>query len=646
MKQLKQRLQWAFCAATCAISTAVLVACGGGGGSAGGDTASQAPAAPAPSAPGASTASVVDGTITGFGSVVIDGQRFDDSVAKVAIANSPDADTAGTLGDLHTGMRVHGELKDGVLQNLVVNFALVGTVGAVDAAGGTLTVFGQTIKTTATGQLPTVFDGFSDLSQLAAGDLVKVSGTVASDGSITATRIERKARDGTEVFRLSGAVQALDTTAKTFTLVGNSSVTVSYADAKLLPTGTVIENGKLVSVVATAAPAASGGKNVLTASVVEVKARKLPDSSDTTVGGQIADFQSLASLRIGDVVIDASAATLKDGTTAADVANGAQALAHGTVKDGAMKADWLKVLKNDTAIKALLVGQVTDFVSLANFTLRGTVVDASAAKFTKGSAADVASGAWVQVTGQLTSAGVKATEIAVQPPPADKPQRLAGAITAVNADAKTFTLLGTTVKWTDTTKLSPDGKSFANLAAGVTVAVEGSYSEATSTFTATGINIVATTPGVAKTVGFSGIAFNVTDASLQVGSFTVQLTANTVLQPAGTKLADLVNGSRLSIKATVSGTEGNVKLTAITIELQKPEKDDAGKEYVYLAGLIGDFVSSANFKVGTQKVDASGSGVKFIDGEAGKLDNGLKVEVKGSVKDGVLVARQVHFMPG
>jgi len=641
MRQLKQHLQLAICATTCALSAAALVACGGGGGDAGGDSTVQVTP---PTTPSASIASV-DGTITGFGSVIIDGQRFDDSVAKVAIANRPDAQTAGTLGDLHTGMRVQGELKDGVLQNLVVNFALAGTVGAVDTTAGTLTVFGQTIKTTTAGQLPTVFEGFSALSQLAVGDLVKVSGTVASDGSITATRIERKPKDGTELFRLSGAVQGLDTTAKTFALVGNSSVTVSYADAKLLPTGAVIENGKLVSVVATTAPTTSGGKSVLAASVVEVKARKLPDSSDTTVGGPINDFKSLGSLRIGDVVVDASTATLKEGTVAADVVNGAQAQAHGTVKDGVMKADWLRVFKNDTALKALLIGQVTDYVSLANFTLRGTVVDASAARFTKGTAADVAAGAWVQVTGQLTSAGVKATEIAVQPPPADKPQRLSGAISGVDLAAHSFSLLGTTVKWTDTTKLNLDVKNVTTLANGLQVAVEGTYSATTGVFTATSISVTAT-PGAAKTIGFSGIAFNVTADSLQVGSYTVQLTANTVLQPSGTKLADLVNGSRLSLKVVVTGSEGNIKLTALSIELQKPEKDASGNDVVYLGGLVGDFVSTANFKVGGQQVDASASTVKFIDGDAAKLANGAKVEIKGSVKDGVLVATQVHFMPG
>jgi hypothetical protein len=257
----------------------------------------------------------------------------------------------------------------------------------------------------------------------------------------------------------------------------------------------------------------------------------------------------------------------------------------------------------------------------------------------------VAAGAWVQVTGQLTSAGVKATEVAVQPPPANTTQRLSGAITAVDANAKTFTLLGTTVKWGDTTKVSPDGKALANLAAGVTVTVEGSYSESTGQFTATSVTVVNTT-GVVKTIAFSGVAFNVTDSSLQIGSYAVQITPNTTLLPTGTKLADIVNGSRLSVKVSVTGTDGAIKLTALTIELQKPEKDASGNGYVYLGGLVGDFVSSASFTVGGQKVDASASTVKFIDGDATRLANGVKVEIKGTVKDGVLIATQVHFMPG
>ncbi len=54
-------------AGLCAASTALLVACGGGGSD---GTSSAAPAAQ------------YEGTVTGFGSVIVNGVRFDDSQAQ------------------------------------------------------------------------------------------------------------------------------------------------------------------------------------------------------------------------------------------------------------------------------------------------------------------------------------------------------------------------------------------------------------------------------------------------------------------------------------------------------------------------------------------------------------------------------------
>ncbi|MEL4178552.1 DUF5666 domain-containing protein [Roseateles sp. PN1] len=637
------------------LTAAALAACGGGGGSnSSADTPAPppAPAPTAPPAPAASAASLLEGTITGFGSVIIDGQRFDDTGAKVAIANNPEASSQATLGDLRTGMRVQADLKDGVLQNLAVNFALVGTLSAIDTSAGSLNVFGQTIKVvsaTATGPLPTVFEGFNALNQLAVGDLLKVSGTVASDGSITATRIERRLKDGSEIYRLSGAVQGLDSANKRFTLGGNSSVTVDYSNAKLLPSGAVIENGKLVSVVAKSAPATTGGSTVLTASAVEVRSKKLPDSPDLSIGGQISDFQSLASLRIGDVQVDASSATLKEGTVAADVVNGAQAYAKGALSAGVLKATSLKVFKPETALKAQLSGQVIDFVSIANFTLRGTVVDGSNASFSKGKAADIATGTWLKVTGPLTSSGVVAKEIEVQAPPANKPSSLQGAISGLDLANKKLSLLGVTVQWSDATKFSFEGGlSLSTLANGIVLSVEGSFDAATNVFTVTsmkGSAASANTGGI-RTVGFSGLIFNASSSSFQVGSNTVLISSTTQLQPSGSTLADLKNGAKVSVKASLTTVDGKPVLTALSIEIEKPEKDSAGGDVLYLAGLVTDFSSSANFMLAGQKVDASGSKVEFIDGNAAKLANGAKLEIKGSLTNGVLIAKRVHFMPG
>ncbi|MBB4844042.1 hypothetical protein HNP55_002578 [Paucibacter oligotrophus] len=634
--------------ALAALSTGILVACGGGGG---GSPASSEPAATppppaAPAAPAASAASLVEGTITGFGSVIIDGQRYDDSGVKVAFANNPESSSAASLGDLRTGMRVQADLKDGVLQNLAVNFALVGTLANINTAAGTLTVFGQTIKIVSGGQMPTVFEGFSSLSQLALGDLIKVAGSVASDGSISASRIERRLKDGSELFRLSGAVQNLDSTAKRFGLTGNSSVMVDYSQAKILPAGAAIENGKLVSLVSVTAPVSG----VLTATVVEVKAKKQSDSKDFSVGGLVSDFQSLAAFRIGDVLVDASTATLKEGTVAADVANGAQAFAQGAITAGVLKASSLRVFKTDTAIQALLIGQVTDYVSLANFSLRGTAVDGSSAAFSKGQASDIAVGTWLKVSGQLTASGVKAKTIEVQAPPANKPAKLQGAISNLDLAAKKLTVLGVTVQWNDSSKFSFEGGlTLATLANGMTVSVEGSYDASSNVFTLGSLQASApkSKPDTSRTVGFSGIAFNVSAGGFSVGSNAVLIGPNTSVQPSGSSLADLVNGARVNVKASLTQVDGKPVLTALSIEIEKPEKDSAGNSYLYLAGLISDYLSPSSFSVAGQKVDASGSGLVFIDGNAGKLANGAKVEIKGSLNaSGVLVAVKLHFMPG
>lgn len=635
------RFRWMSTVAAMALSAGLLIACGGGGGG-GTDTSSnaQTPANPAPA-----TISMLDGTITGFGSVVIDGVRYDDSQARVGFAKMADASTAGTLADLRTGMRVQADVKDGVLQALTVNFALVGTVGAVDATAGTVTVFGQTIQTVASGQLPTVFDGFTALGQLAIGDLIRVYGTVGSDGRITATRIERKAKNGgTEVFRLSGAIQSLDSTNKRFGLQGNSGVVVDYSQANVLPTGAVLENNKLVSVISLSAPTTTGGQTVLAAKQVEVKAKKLPDGNGVSVGGVISAFQSLASMRIGDVQVDASNAKLTEGTSAADVVNGALALAQGKVSNGVLAADTLKVFKQDTAIKALLVGQVTDYVSPANFSVRGTVVDGSQASFTKGQASDLAVGTWVQITGSLSASGVLAKEISVTPPPSDKPAKLAGAIGGLDSTAKQFTLLGVKVQWSDSTKFSPDGKSAAQLANGGMVAVEGSYSASSGAFNATSIAFLQPVTGL-KTVGFSGLAYDVGASSFKVGSNTVQITNTTQFESKTNSAADLVNGVRVSVVAQVSSANGSVTLSAVKVEIEG-DKDDQGRDLAYVTGLITDYASAASFRVGGQWVDASGSGVQWVDGNASKLANGAKVEVKGTVQNGVLVAVKLHFLPG
>ena len=63
-----------------------------------------------------------------------------------------------------------------------------------------------------------------------------------------------------------------------------------------------------------------------------------------------------------------------------------------------------------------LDGDVTDFVSAASFRVRGQAVDASAAAYTGGTAASLANGRQVQVTGLLEGSVLKATALAFVAP--------------------------------------------------------------------------------------------------------------------------------------------------------------------------------------------------------------------------------------
>ena len=118
-------------------ATAMLVAgCGGGGG---GSTSS-----PPPSTGGTTTKTVfVIGAIAGFGSVIVNGVRYDTDSATVRID-----DKAATPAQLKVGevIKLKAEIdSSGVARAKTIDRdrLVQGTVQAVDLAAGTLTIAGQ-----------------------------------------------------------------------------------------------------------------------------------------------------------------------------------------------------------------------------------------------------------------------------------------------------------------------------------------------------------------------------------------------------------------------------------------------------------------------------------------------------------------------
>ncbi len=615
----KLTLNQKFGGAITVIALSVLAACGGGGSAAD----STQPAGNTPVTPTETIASF-SGTITGFGSVIVDGVKYDDT--KVAVTNdkNPAAPTTGTLTDLKLGMRVDGTLKNGVMTDLVVHASLVGPVAAPNTTTSSFTVFGQTVSVVTTGATPTAFEGVADLAGLAAGDVVEVHGTLDANKVIIATRVERKPQtDLADGVRLGGLVANLDATAKTFKF---NDLTIDYSAATFAPAGSTPVNGNMAVVYSDAQPV--GG-------VLKAKAIKLDkpaDGATFNIGGRIMDFTSAASFKVAGITVDASTAAFEGGAVG-DLAAGVSIGIEGVVQGQVLKANKVRIFKAPVDVKASLSGQVSDWLSATNFKVRGQSVDASAATFVGGVSTDLGAGAWVLVSGKVQGDVLKADTVEFKAPPAAKPVTLKGEIRDFDAVNATFKFLGATLKLNSSTQFV--GGSTANLANGKRV-------EATGTPGADGVVVVTkleflpdlTTPAPAV-VG--GRLSDLTDTGFKLPGMSVTFNANTVFD-GGTK-ADLASGVMVMVKGAFNASTKTVAATWIEVI-----KVDANVPRV--AGTVSEFTSSANFRVGGQKVDASNA--TFQDGVAADLKVGVLVEASGNIvkvgDDKVLVATKLRVL--
>jgi hypothetical protein len=602
---------------TAVAAAVLLVACGGGGG---GDSPTATASTPADTGAVVSTALHLSGTVTGFGSVIIDGQKFDDSAANVKIDTNPAAPDSATLSDLKLGMQVEGTVSNGTLTDVVVRASARGTVGLVNLALGTFTVFQQTVTVVTTGATPTVFDGLSGLSALAVGDVVEVHGTVDANKQIVATRVERKATgDLASGVRIGGVLVTLDAAAKTFKL---GDLTVNYASATLLPAGTTLAVGQVIAVYADKAPTAGSD---LVAKTVKVAGTE--EGGSVGVGGPVMAYTSLSDFTVAGVRVDASAAVFETGS-AADLKLGVSVAVEGKITAGVLKASKARVLKTSVDVKASLAGAVTDFVNNTSFKVRGAPVDASAAAYTGGTASDLGNGANVKVTGKIVGEMLKADTVEFTSLPPTGAITLKGEIRDLDAKTGSFHFLGVNLQLAANLVIS--GGTTADLANGKRVEITGTAlappaaapggatATATPTLSVTKLSFLGELAPQVSVLG--GRVDGLTAAGFKLPGVTINLTPNTSF--SGGVLADLGNG----VQVLVTGT-WNAQLQAVvasSVEIRKPEDKPAG---VAVAGAVSDFVSKSAFRIGQQKVDASSA--VYTNGTEADLANGRAVEGSG-----------------
>lgn len=229
MRGLKSRFRRASAAVSILMAALAFASCGGGaaallaGGGIGGS--------------GFST-----GVIVAFGSVFVNDVEFmtDAGTVRKRLDDGPDNIPGLDNEVFRLGMvvRVRHGANDNNATEIEFMDNLEGPISGTNPATGTFTTLGQTVLVDGATRFHAAAASppFASFSDLAAGQVVEVSGLPDGSGVVHATFLNRKqlAPDPGQVFEIKGYIDALDTVAKTFTLGSISNrgtIAVDYGTA-------------------------------------------------------------------------------------------------------------------------------------------------------------------------------------------------------------------------------------------------------------------------------------------------------------------------------------------------------------------------------------------------------------------------------
>lgn len=341
---------------------------------------------------GLTTQTTSTGRISGFGSIIVNGVRFDDTQARVV----DDDGVARSRSELRLGMvvEVQGEahLSNGTGSADRIQFGneIAGPVEAVNVAASQLTVLGQPVQV----DVDTLFDNLPNgLASVQVGQLVEVFGFLdPGTGTYAATRIERKTSLG--AFKLRGRVAALSTADRRFS-IGGALIDYTGIPQGQLPT---LANGLSVRVTLATTPVA--GRWI--ASRMHTSQRNFPDNREAEFEGHVSGFVSPADFLVGGVPVDASGpgVRVRHGSLS-DLANSVRVEVEGEMRNGVLIASGLDFKRGGQ--EAFELHGTIESLDLAgrSLVLRGTTVRwDDDTRFNAGNAGQLAVGVQIEVRGE------------------------------------------------------------------------------------------------------------------------------------------------------------------------------------------------------------------------------------------------------
>jgi hypothetical protein len=498
------------------------------------------------------------GTVTGFGSVVLDGTSYNSASPQYFAGSDQDAtaQTASTSVELGDQLQIQLDAQ-GLPSMVVIEPELMGPVANLTASGFSVNGVAVQVNTNPAAGPVTYYAGLADYSSLTTGMQVEVHGAwgmgASGQGFIQATLIEQLPA-ANPITRITGLISNLQASNGSFQ-IGSTTINMGNTTS-VLPSGTALANDQLVNVWSNAPTSGS----VITAGAVRV--RTLVGVAGPAQVGGLVSMLSGKGFQVSGIQVDASVPQLA--STLQSLAPGEYVVVQGQsdAGTGVLSASAIRTFATHPALVELH-GTITGFVSAANFMVRGVPVDASASTvtFTGGNAASLGNGVFVDVLGNVGYQGhgnvVAANSVAVQSSPPDgSTVDYQGTVSSLNTASGSFTLTWQHEGKTSTSQvtLAPNavfsnGQQAAQLINGASIEIEATRTPSGLTAYSVSFQGVGSSGdgGSAPPLKAQGLIFNLTSTSFQVNALTIQING---VNPKGGSLA---NGLKVEVAFTQSG---------------------------------------------------------------------------------------------
>ena len=307
------------------------------------------------------------GTISGFGSVIVNGVRYDTDNAQILISGD-----SATEDDLEVGhyVTVIGEInadnQTGTANEIRFQPRLVGTISSIDPNTERFSILEQQVQITNS----TVFDSLiipDDISGLSVGQSVRISGSLESNDIISATRIDLLDSIEVEIF---GQVTSFNASLNELQI---NNLEVNFENAEI--------DGELSVGVNVTVAGIIGNNNVLIADEIEVSPFFLGDIDeidDIIIAGIISDTFSDSEFEVNEVPVEIQSSTILLGGNAEDIREDIFVEIFGSISDGILIAD---VVEFQDINPVFLFGFIEDLeiqdgvIPTASFVISGQSVE-------------------------------------------------------------------------------------------------------------------------------------------------------------------------------------------------------------------------------------------------------------------------------